>query len=65
MIQSSPSDNQPFIEPMVAADMFRLTGYQRRRFVDLLLSDRKLSGMKIDGTIPLQIAIKCANIARD
>ena len=65
MLTLTPDNNKPFILPKVAADMFRLTGYQRRRrFLDLLTVDREMVGVRKDGSVPLDFAVTCANIAR-
>lgn len=64
MLTLTPDNNKPFILPKVAADMFRLTGYQRRRFLDLLTVDREMIGVRKDGSVPLDFAVTCANIAR-
>jgi hypothetical protein len=55
---------QGFVELPVVAKMLGLTPGQRIKLASLVTADRQLSGLRADGTMPLDTALKLCCAAR-
>jgi hypothetical protein len=63
----NPSDShrQGFVELPVVARMLQLTPGQRIKLASLVTADRQLAGLRADGTMPLDVALKLCNAAKN
>ena len=58
------SDRQGFIDLTTAVKMFNLTPGQRIKLASLVAADKSLGGVRQDGSMPLDAAIRFCNAAR-
>ena len=58
------SDRQGFIDLTTAVKMFNLTPGQRIKLASLVAADRSLGGIRQDGSMPLDTAIKFCTAAK-
>lgn len=63
----NPSDNerQGFIDLVTVVKMMRLTPGQRIKLASLVAADRTLGGLRSDGTLPLDVALKFCQAAKN
>ena len=59
------SDRQGFIYLTTAVKMFNLTPGQRIKLASLVAADRSLGGIRQDGSMPLDTAIKFCTAAKN
>ena len=59
------SDRQGFIDLTTAVKMFNLTPGQRIRLASLVAADKSLGGIRQDGSMPLDAAIKFCTAAKN
>ena len=59
------SDRQGFIDLTTAVKMFNLTPGQRIRLASLVAADKSLGGIRQDGSMPLDAAIRFCNAAKN
>ena len=60
----SDSHRQGFIDLRTAVDMFKLTPGQRIKLASLVAADKSLGGVRQDGSMQLDAAIRFCNAAR-
>jgi hypothetical protein len=63
----NPADNerQGFIDLTTVVTMMHLTPGQRIKLASLVAADRMLGGLRADGTMPLDVAIKFCQAAKN
>jgi hypothetical protein len=61
----SESDRQAWIDLTTVVKMLNLTPGQRIKLAGLVASDRTLGGLRADGTMPLDVAIKFCQAAKN
>jgi len=63
----NPSDNerQGFIDLVTVVKMMKLTPGQRIKLASLVAADRTLGGLRSDGTLPLDTALKFCFAAKN
>ena len=59
------SDRQGFIDLTTAVKMFNLTPGQRIKLASLVAADKSLGGIRQDGSMPLDTAIRFCNAAKN
>ena len=60
----SDKDRQGFVEITTVAKALGLTPGQRIKLATLLTDDRELAGLRSDGTLPIESAIRFCNAAK-
>jgi len=61
----SDSDRQGFIELTTVVKALKLTAGQRIKLASLVAADKSLGGLRSDGTLPLDAALKFCNAAKN
>ena len=61
----SDSDRHGFIDLTTAVKMFNLTPGQRIKLASLVAADKSLGGIRQDGSMPLDTAIKFCTAAKN
>lgn len=63
----NPSDNerQGFIDLVTVVKMMKLSPGQRIKLASLVAADRTLGGLRSDGTLPLDVALKFCQAAKN
>jgi hypothetical protein len=61
----SDSDRQGFIDLTTVVMMMKLTPGQRIKLAGLVAADRSLGGLRSDGTLPLEAALKFCHAAKN
>jgi hypothetical protein len=63
----NPSDKerQGFIDLVTVVKMMKLSPGQRIKLASLVAADRTLGGLRSDGTMPLDVAIKFCHAAKN
>jgi hypothetical protein len=64
-MQPSESDRQGFIDLTTVVKMMKLTPGQRIKLASLVAADRTLGGLRSDGTLPLDTALKFCHAAKN
>jgi hypothetical protein len=64
-MQPSESDRQGFIDLTTVVKMMKLTPGQRIKLASLVAADRTLGGLRSDGTLPLDAALKFCHAAKN
>jgi len=64
-MKPSEQHRQAFVELPVVAKMLGLTPGQRIKLASLVTADRQLAGLRADGTMPLDTALKLCTAARN
>jgi len=60
----SESDRQGWIDLKTVVDMVKLTPGQRIKLASLVAADKSLGGLRTDGTMPLDAALKLCKAAK-
>ncbi len=63
-MEPSESDRQAFVELTTIINMMGLSQGQRIKLASLVAADRTLGGLRTDGTMPLDVAIKFCHAAK-
>jgi len=61
----SESDRQGWIDLTTVVDMLKLTPGQRIKLASLVACDKSLGGLRADGTMPLDTALKLCKAAKE
>ena len=61
----SESDRQGWIDLTTVVDMLKLTPGQRIKLASLVAADKSLGGLRTDGTMPLDTALKLCKAAKE
>jgi len=61
----SDSDRQGFIELTTVVKALKLTAGQRIKLASLVAADKSLGGLRSDGTMPLDTALKFCSAAKN
>jgi len=61
----SESDRQGWIDLTTVVDLLKLTPGQRIKLATLLAADKSLGGLRTDGTMPLDTALKLCKAAKE
>jgi hypothetical protein len=61
----SESDRQAFVDLTTIVKVMGLTPGQRIKLAGLVAADRTLGGLRADGTMPLDVAIKFCQAAKN
>jgi len=61
----SESDRQGWIDLTTVVDMVKLTPGQRIKLASLVAADKSLGGLRTDGTMPLDTALKLCKAAKE
>jgi len=64
-MQPSDSDRQGFIELTTVVKALKLTAGQRIKLASLVAADKSLGGLRSDGTMPLDTALKFCSAAKN
>lgn len=64
-MQPSESDRHGFIDLTTVVEMMKLTPGQRIKLASLVAADRTLGGLRSDGTLPLDAALKFCHAAKN
>jgi len=64
-MQPSDSDRQGFIELTTVVKALKLTAGQRIKLASLVAADKSLGGLRSDGTLPLDTALKFCSAAKN
>jgi len=61
----SESDRQGWIDLTTVVEMLKLTPGQRIKLASLVAADKSLGGLRTDGTMPLDTALKLCKAAKE
>jgi len=61
----SESDRQGWIDLTTVVDLLKLTPGQRIKLAGLVVADKSLGGLRADGTMPLDTALKLCKAAKE
>jgi hypothetical protein len=64
-MQPHESDRQGFVDLTTIVKVMGLTPGQRIKLASLVAADRTLGGLRSDGTMPLDVAIKFCQAAKN
>jgi hypothetical protein len=64
-MKPSESDRQGFIDLTTVVEMMKLSPGQRIKLASLVAADRTLGGLRSDGTLPLDTALKFCHAAKN
>jgi hypothetical protein len=64
-MQPHESDRQGFVDLTTIVKVMGLTPGQRLKLASLVAADRTLGGLRSDGTMPLDVAIKFCQAAKN
>lgn len=64
-MQPSDAHRQGFIDLVTVVKMLNLTPGQRIKLASLVAADKSLGGLRADGTIPLDTALKFCSAAKN
>ncbi len=64
-MQPHESDRQGFVDLTTIVKVMGLTPGQRIKLAGLVAADRTLGGLRSDGTMPLDVAIKFCQAAKN
>jgi hypothetical protein len=65
VMNCSDSQREGFIDLTTVVKMMKLTPGQRLKLAGLVAADRTLGGLRADGTMPLDVAIKFCQAAKN